>query len=170
MHLRVGDTHRSLRRHAGLFGPLDRRDDVTRIVQSAEDTGDVGTLRMLHLVHQFTHIGRHGIHTQCVQTAVQHVGLDTRLVKRLTERTNRLVRVLSVQQVHLLRSTTVRLYTVKTAHVNDHRRNACQLILAGYVLTATLPHVAVHQRELNFLFTHIVYIFYICLFYPLFYK
>ena len=97
MYFRVGDTHRGLRRHTGLFCPFDRRNDITRVVQAAEDTGDIRPLGVLHFVHQLTNIRRHGIHAQRIQSAVQHVGLDTCLIKRLTERTNRLIRVLAVQ-------------------------------------------------------------------------
>ena len=46
-----GDTQRGLRRHSAFLGPLDTRDDIAGIVQTAEDTGDVHTLSMLHLIH-----------------------------------------------------------------------------------------------------------------------
>ena len=123
MYFRVGDTHRGLRRHTGLFCPFDRRNDITRVIQTAEDTGDICSLRVLHFVHQFAHVSRHRIHTQRIQSAVQHMGLDTCLIKRLTERTHCLIWVLAVQQVYLFARTAVGLYAVKTTHVNDHRRN-----------------------------------------------
>ena len=123
VHFRIGDTHRCLCGHTRLFRPFDRRNDVTRIIETAENTGDIRTLRVLYFVHELAHICRHRVHAQCVQTTIQHMGLDTCLVERLTERTNGLVRVLSVQQVHLLTRTAVGLHTVKTTHVDDHRRD-----------------------------------------------
>ena len=83
VHLRIGDTHGRLRRHACFFRPLNRWDDVARVIQSAEDTGDIHALCVLYLIHQLAHIRWHRVHSQCVQTAVQHVGLDTRLVEGL---------------------------------------------------------------------------------------
>ena len=155
VYFRIGDTHRCLCGHTCLFRPFDGRDDVTRIVQTAEDTGDVGSLCVLHFVHQLTHIRRHRIHAQGVQTAVQHMGLDTRFVERLAECTHRLIRVLTVQQVHLLGRTAVRFHTVKTAHVDDHRRHTRQLVFTRHITSATLPHVTIDKGELNFFFAHI---------------
>ena len=125
MHFRVGDTHRRLRRHACLFRPFNRRNDIPRVVQSAEDTGDIHALRVLHFVHQLPDIRRHGVHTQCVQSAVQHVCLDTCLVEELREGAHRLIGVLAIQQVHLLARTAVRLHAVKATHVDNHGRNLC---------------------------------------------
>ena len=48
------------------FCEIDRRNYIPRLVQSAEDTGNVHTLGMLHLVHQPAHICRNGIHAQCI--------------------------------------------------------------------------------------------------------
>ena len=97
MHFRIGDTHRGLRRHARFLRPFDGRDDITRVIQTAEDTSDIRALCVLHFVHQLTHIRRNRVHTQRVQTTVQHMGLDTRLVEGFTEGTNRQVRVLAIQ-------------------------------------------------------------------------
>ena len=155
VYFRIGDTHGCLGCHACLFRPFDGRNDITRIVQTAEDTGDVGSLRMLHFVHQLAHICRHGVHTQRVQTTVEHMGLDTRLVEGFAERTYRMVRVLAVEQVHLFRSATVGLHAIKTAHVDDDGCHACQLVFTRHIPSATLPHVAVDKGELNFFFHYI---------------
>ena len=76
MHLRVGDTHGGLRDHASFVGPMDGRDDVAHVVEAAEDTGDVDALGFLYLVHQLAHISGHGVHSQGVEGAVEHVALD----------------------------------------------------------------------------------------------
>ena len=156
MYRRIGHTHRRLGRHACLFRPFDGRNDVTRVIQTAEDTCDIHALRMFYLIHQLTHIRGNGVHTQRVQTAVQHMGLDACLVKRLGKRTYCLIGVFTVQQVYLLTCAAIRLHAVETPHVNDDRRHARQLIFTGDILTATLPHVAVNQRKLNLFFTHIM--------------
>ena len=89
---------------------------------------------MLHLIHQCAHVVRHRIHTEGVQTTIEHVGLDTYLVKRLTERTDSEVRVLTSHQVHLLKGTTIGFYSGETAHINNGRGNALQLVLTGLKL------------------------------------
>ena len=90
---------------------------------------------MLHLVLQLTHIIRHWIHTQRIQTTIEHVGLDAHLVERLTESTNSMVGVFTCQQVHLFESTTIGLHTVEHTHVDDGWRNALQLVLTRLELT-----------------------------------
>ena len=155
MHLGIGDTHRGLGSHTCLFRPTYGRNDIAGVVETAENTGDVHALCVLHFVHQLAHVGRHWVHTEGVQTAVEHVGLDTDLVERLGEGANRLIGVLAIEEVHLLTGTTVGLHTVETAHIDDNGCNLCQLVFAWNVLAAGLPHIAVNQRELNF-FLHIV--------------
>ena len=151
---RCRDTERGLRRHAGSLGPLDRRYDVTRVVQSAEDAGDVDTLGVLHLIHQLAHVVGHGVHTQGVQTAVEHVGLDAHLVEGLTEGANGLVGVLAGHEVHLLEGSAIGLHTAEAAHVDDDRGNALQLVLTRLELAARLPHVPVNETKLNFFLSH----------------
>ena len=90
---------------------------------------------MLYLVHQGTYIIGHRIHTQCVQTTIEHVGLDAHLVKRFTECAHGIVRILTGHQVHLLEGTTVSLNATKAAHINDYRSDALQLILTWLELT-----------------------------------
>ena len=121
----VGDTQGSLWCHTSLQGIFDRRNDITDIVQTAEDTGDVYALSMLNLIHQTTYVGRYGEHTQCVKTAVQHVGLDAHFIKRLGEGTNCLIGVLAVKQIHLLKGSTVCFYTGETTHLDD---NGCDAL------------------------------------------
>ena len=79
---------------------------------------------MLHLIHKRAHVVGHRIHTECIESAVEHVGLDTYLVERLTEGTHCQVWVLTCHQVHLLESTTVSLYTAETTHIDNHRSDA----------------------------------------------
>ena len=75
---------------------------------------------MFYLIHELTHIGRNGVHAQCVQAAVKHMGLYAYLVKGLGECTDGQIGVLTVKQVNLLHGTSVGLYTVKASHVNDY--------------------------------------------------
>ena len=135
MHRTGGNTQRGLRNHTCGLGPLDRGNDVTRVVQTTEDTGDIHTLCLLHLIHQFTYVVGHGIHTQRVQTTVQHVRLDAYLVERLTESTYSIVRILAGHKVHLFKGTTIGFYTGKASHVNDDGSNTLQLVLAWLELT-----------------------------------
>ena len=152
---RGGDAQRGLRGHAALDGVFDRGNDVADVVQAAEDARDVGTLRVLHFVHETTHVGRHGEHAQAVETAVEHVGLNARFVKRLREGAHGLIGVLTGQKVHLFEGTAVGLNTGKATHFDNDRCNAFQLVLAGLELAGTLEHVAIDKRELNFSFFHI---------------
>ena len=97
MYRRECDTHGSLSCHTSLFSPLDRRNNITRVVQTTEDTCDIHTLRMLYLVHQLAHIRRNRIHTQCIESAIQHMSLDTHLIKWLGKGTHCLVWILAIQ-------------------------------------------------------------------------
>ena len=89
---------------------------------------------MLNLIHELTYIGRNGVHAQCVQTTVKHVGLDSYFIKRLCECADGLVGVLTVQKIDLLHGTAVSLNAVKAAHIDDYRSNLGQLVLAGHIL------------------------------------
>ncbi len=123
VHGRCGDTKRSLRCHACSLSPFHRRDDVTNVVQAAENTGDINTLCMLYLILKFTNIIGYRIHAERVQTAVEHVSLNTHLIEWLTESTYGSVGVLASQQVHLLKGSTIGLHTIENAHVDDGRGN-----------------------------------------------
>ena len=76
---------------------------------------------MLHLIHQRAHVIGHRIHTKGIQTTIEHVGLDTYLIERLTEGTYCQVGVLTCHQVHLLEGSTVCLHTGKTSHIDNCR-------------------------------------------------
>ena len=131
---RSGDTEGGLWRHATLLGPLDTGDDISRVVQSAEDAGDVHSLGVLYFIHQCAHIVGHGIHSQGVQPTVEHVGLDAHLVERLTEGSHREIGILARHQVHLLKGATIGFHSGETAHVDDNGGNTLQLVLTGLEL------------------------------------
>ena len=154
VYLRIGDTHGRLCGHACLLCPLDGWDNVARIVQSAEDTGDVHALCMLHLIHEFAHIRRHRVHTQRIETTVKHMGLDACLVERLGESANCYIGVLAIEQVDLFTGTTIGFHAVKATHINNDGSDFCQLIFAWHILATTLPHVAIDKGELNFFLSH----------------
>ena len=97
MDRRMGDTERTLRNHSRLVRISDGRSDVTYIVQSAESTCDVRTLRLLHFIKQLAHIGRHGAHAQTVQCTVQHMCLYTGFVERLRPLAHSFIGVLAKQ-------------------------------------------------------------------------
>ncbi len=130
---------------------MDGGNDVARIVEAAEDAGDVRTLCLLHLIHQAAHVIGDGIHPQGVESAIEHVGLYAGLVEGLAEGAHGLVGVLSGQQVHLLEGTTVGLHASETSHIDDGGCHACQLILTGLEFTRRLPHIAVDKTESDFL-------------------
>ena len=111
VHRRGGDTERTLCRHAGLLGPVDRGDDIAYIVQTVEDAGDVGSLCMLHTIHELAHIIGHGIHAERVETTVEHVGLDACGVERGGKGAHGLIGVFACQQVYLLKGTAIGFYT-----------------------------------------------------------
>ena len=124
MHRTGGDTKRSLWYHACSLGPLDRGDDVTSVIQTTEDTRDVHTLGLLHLIHQLADVVGNRIHAQGIKTTVQHVGLDAYLIEGLTEGTNGQIRILASHEVDLFESATIGFYTGETSHINDDGRNA----------------------------------------------
>ena len=130
VYRRGGDTQCSLCSHACFLGPLDRRLDITNVIQTVKDTCDVGALCMFYLVHQGADIVRNGVHAEGIQATIQHVSLDTGLMKRLAESANGLVRVLTGKEINLLKGTTIGFNTGKTSHFNKYRSNAFQLIFA----------------------------------------
>ena len=132
---RVGDAERGLRNHACLLGVVDAGDDVAHVVQAAEDAGDVGSLGLLYLIHQTSDVGRHGVHAQGVQAAVEHVRLDAGLVQGGGKGADGLVGVLAIEQVHLFEGASVGLYAGEAAHLDDDGGDACQLVGTGLVLT-----------------------------------
>ena len=150
MYRGVRNAQGGLRRHAGVEGVVDGRDDVAHVVQTAENAGDVDALGVLHLILQAADVGRDGEHAQRVQAAVEHVGLDADLVERFGKRADGLVRILTVEKVYLLKGAAVRLNTREAAHLDDDRRNTFQLVLAGLEFSRRLEHVAIDQTELDF--------------------
>ena len=107
---------------------------------------------MLHLVLQLAHVVGHGVHTERIESAVEHVCLYSHLVERLAESSHRMVRVLASQEVHLFEGTAVSLHTVEDSHVDYGWRDSFQLVLAWLELTGALPHVSVYETELDSLF------------------
>ena len=149
MYGRCGDAERALGGHAGLGCPLDARYDVAHIVETAEYSGYVDTLGMLHPVHQTAHVVGHRIHSQGIEAAVKHVGLDADFIEWLAKCSHGCIRVLTGKQVDLLKCTAVGLHTGKAAHVNYDWSDALQLVLAWLELSGRLPHVAVNETELD---------------------
>ena len=64
MYRRMCYTHRRLRCHACFFSPFDRRNNITRVIKSAEDTCYIYSLRVLNFVHQLSHVSRNRVHTE----------------------------------------------------------------------------------------------------------
>ena len=93
---------------------------------------------MLNLIHQRTNIVRNRIHSQSIQSTIKHVRLDTHFVERFTESTYCQIGVLACHQVHLFKSATIGFHSGETAHINNCRGNAFQLILTRLELTRTL--------------------------------
>ena len=158
----VGDAESCLCNHACLLGILDRGNNVTCVVQSTEDTGDIRTLCLLDLVEKLTYILGNGTHAQTVQGAVQHVGLNTCLMEGLCPLADTLVRVLAIEKVYLLKTTAIGLNAVETSHSDNSGSYLYQLIYTWLVLTCTLPHITKDQTKLYFFF-HIcvILIFYL---------
>ena len=100
----MGDAERALGNHSGIVCIANRRNDIAGIVQTAESTRDVRTLRFLHLIEQLAHIGGHGTHAEAIQGTVQHVGLDTGFMERLRPLAHGFIRILPKQQIYLFKS------------------------------------------------------------------
>jgi len=90
---------------------------------------------VLNFVLQFANIIRNGIHAECVQASVEHVGLDANLIKRFAESAHSSIRVFSGKKVYLLEGSSVGLNAVENAHVDDCWSNAFQLVFAGLELS-----------------------------------
>ena len=148
------DAESGLRRHTSLERIFDGGNNVAHIVQTAEDTGDIRTLSVLHFVHQAAHIGGHGEHTQGVETAVEHVGLDTCLVEGLGKGAHGLVGVFAVEQIDLLEGTTIGFYSAEAAHFDNHGSDTFELVFAGLKFARTLEHVAIDKAKLYFTLLH----------------
>ena len=157
MNRTCSDAECGLGCHPTFKGIFDGGDDVTDVVESAEDTGDVHTLGMLHLVHQATHIGGDREHAQGIQSAVEHVCLDSHFVERTGEGTDSLVGILTIEKVDLFKGTAIGFYTAEASHLYDNRSYSLKLVLTGLKLATRLEHISIDERELNlsfFLCTH----------------
>ncbi len=120
MNFGMGNTQGCLRNHPGFFGVFDGEFEVTVVVEAAERSGNVNPLSLLHLIHQATHIGRNGKHTDTVQGTLEHVGLNAGIVKGFGPLTYGGVGVFSIEEVHLFEGTSVGLDTGKTSHIDYH--------------------------------------------------
>ena len=154
VYWRMSNTKRSLCYHASILSVLYRRNHITWVIESAEYTGDVSTLSLLYLVEEFAQVLRTRAHAQSVQRTVQHVCLNASLVERLRPLANCLIRIFTIKQVNLLKTTTVSLHAVKASHLYYRRSNLYKLVHTWLILTSTLPHITKDQTELNF-FCHL---------------
>ena len=150
MDRRICDRERHLRNHACLLCILDAETQVPVVVQSAERTGDVGSLRFLDLIHEFTHISRNRIHTESIETTLKHMCLDTCRMERCGPFAHCPVGILAEQKVHLLECATIGFDTVEASHIDDCRSDFLQLSDSRYIFPRRLPHVPVYQGELYF--------------------
>ena len=147
MYWRIGNTQRSLRCHPCFQCILYGRYNITYIIQSAENTGNISTLSVLYLVHQSTHIGRNWEHTYTIQTTIQHVSLDTSLLEGFGKGTYRFVGVLTIHQIHLFKGTSISFNTTETSHLHYYWSNTLQLIHTRLELTRRLKHVTINETE-----------------------
>ena len=154
MHRRICDAKSRLRNHTRFQSIFNGGNYVSRLIQSTKDTGDIHPLCMLDFIHQFTHIRRNRIHTQCIQTTIEHMRLNARFSKRCGKSTDGFIRIFAVQQIHLLKSTAIRFNSGKTAHLNNQRSDTNKLINPRLIFTGRLPHVPINKTEFNFLFHH----------------
>ena len=153
----VSDTQSGLGYHASFLGILNGREHITRVVQTAEDTCDICSLCLLDLIEKLAQVLRTGTHAKAVQCTVQHVCLYAGLMKRLCPLAYTLVRVFTIEQIDLLKTTTICLHTVKATHSDNGRSHFYQLVHTWLIFTSTLPHVAENQAKLYFSF-HLRYL------------
>jgi len=132
---RESDAKSCLRNHACCKCILNRRNDVSDFIQPTEDTGDIYSLSFFNLIHQFTYVGRNRVHAQAVKTTIKHVSLNACFIKKFSKLTNCFIRIFSVKQVHLFKSSSIRLYAGKTTHLDDQWSNTYQLIYTRLILS-----------------------------------
>ena len=80
---RGSDTERTLWSHTTFLCPFQGWSNVTNIIQTVKKTSNIYTLSVLYAIHHRTNIIRYRIHTQCIQTAIKHVSLDTSFMQNL---------------------------------------------------------------------------------------
>ena len=146
----VGDRKSHLGNHTALLRALNRAAEVTVVIKTAERTGDVGALLFLDLEHQIPDISRDRIHPKGVQSPLKHVGLDPGFMERRRPLTDSHIGILSEKEIDLLKSASVGLNPVEATHIHDSRGYLTKLVDPGDVLARALPHVPVHQGELDF--------------------
>ena len=124
----VGDAEGYLGDHAALLGEDDGVLEVAVVVEAAERAGDVGSLLGLHFIHEPPHIPGYGIHTEGVEASLQHVCLNTDFVERGGPCSYGFVGVLAEEEVYLLESSSVGLYSVEASHIDDDRGDLDKLV------------------------------------------
>ena len=114
--------------------------------------GDIYSLELFNLIHQFTYVGRNWVHAQAVKTTIKHVSLNACFIKNLVNWTNCFfIRIFSKagSTCSKLLHSSLR---GQTTHLDDQWSNTYQLIYTRLILSWRLPHVAVDQAEFNLLF------------------
>ena len=159
----MSHTERSLSNHTCSLSIFDGRNDIACVVQSTENTSDVSALSLLHLIKKLTQVLWTRTHAECVECSVKHVSLNTCLMERLGKCTHSLIRILSIEEIHLFKTTAVRFHAVEAAHLDNCRSHLHQLIYTRLVLASTLPHIAEDQTKLYF-FCHLILIYEIIIF------
>ena len=76
MNRGVGDAEAGLGNHTGFLRVSDGRNDVARVVQTAENAGYIGALGLLYLIEKLAQVLGARAHSKAVERAVQHLGLD----------------------------------------------------------------------------------------------
>jgi len=94
---RISNTQGSLRNHSGFLGIFYRRNNIAHFIQTAKNTSDINSLCMFHLIHQPSHISGNGIHSQCIQTTIEHMSLNTCFMQWFGKRTDCFIRVLPIK-------------------------------------------------------------------------
>ena len=153
MYGRIGDTKSCLRNHTCFQSIFNRRNDVSRLIQSTENACDVHSLRMLDFIHQFTYVCRNRIHAQRIQSAIEHMRLNTRFFKRCGKSTAALLGFSPYNRFTCSKAPPF-VHSGKTAHLNNQRSDTDKLINPRLIFTGRLPHVPINKTEFNFLFHH----------------
>ena len=155
VHGRVGNGQGCLGNHPSLLGKLDGELEVAGVVEAAKGTGDIRALLLLYLEHKFADIGRNGIHTDTVEAALEHVGLNACLVERSCPLAYGDIGILTIEQIHLLKGAAVGFHSIEASHIHDGRGHPYKLVHTRLVPAGTLPHIPVNQGKLDFSFSHI---------------
>ncbi len=156
MDWRMSHTERCLCNHTCSLSILDGRNDIACVVQTTEDTSDVCTLSLLHLIKKLTQVLWTWTHAECVECTVEHVGLNTCLMERLGKCTHCLIWILSIKEIHLFKTTAVCFNAVEAAHLDNCRSHLHKLVNTWLILASTLPHITEDQTEFYF-FCHNAY-------------